>query len=75
MGKYKKGILGAFSGKVGTVIGSSWNWIDYICILCTKPLRPLRLKIASKLTRHASRFNTMPLISFRFLIFVSYNVG
>ena len=30
MGKYKKGILGAFSGKVGTVIGSSWNGIDYM---------------------------------------------
>ncbi len=30
MGKYKKGILGAFSGKVGTVVGSSWNGIDYM---------------------------------------------
>jgi uncharacterized protein DUF6266 len=30
MGTYKKGILGAFSGKVGTVIGSSWNGIEYM---------------------------------------------
>ncbi len=30
MGKYKKGILGAFSGKVGTVVGSTWNGIDYM---------------------------------------------
>lgn len=30
MGKYKKGILGAFSGKIGTVIGSSWNGIEYM---------------------------------------------
>jgi hypothetical protein len=30
MGKYKKGILGAFSGKVGTVVGSSWKGIDYM---------------------------------------------
>src|SRR6476660_2204228 len=30
MGKYKKGILGAFSGKIGTVIGSTWNGIDYM---------------------------------------------
>lgn len=30
MGTYKKGILGSFSGKVGTVIGSSWNGIDYM---------------------------------------------
>lgn len=30
MGKYKKGILGPFSGKVGTVVGSSWNGIEYM---------------------------------------------
>jgi hypothetical protein len=30
MGTYRKGILGPFSGKVGTVIGSSWNGIDYL---------------------------------------------
>ncbi len=30
MGKYIKGILGSFSGKIGTVIGSSWNGIEYM---------------------------------------------
>lgn len=30
MGKYAKGILGSFSGKIGTVIGSTWNGIDYM---------------------------------------------
>lgn len=30
MGTYKKGILGSFSGKVGTVVGSSWRGIDYM---------------------------------------------
>ena len=30
MGKYSKGILGSFNGKVGTVIGSTWNGIDYM---------------------------------------------
>lgn len=30
MGTYSKGILGSFSGKVGTVVGSSWNGIDYM---------------------------------------------
>ncbi|MEJ7778748.1 MAG: DUF6266 family protein [Daejeonella sp.] len=30
MGKYKKGILGPFSGKIGTVVGSSWNGIEYM---------------------------------------------
>lgn len=29
MGKYNKGILGAISGKVGTVIGSKWKGIRY----------------------------------------------
>jgi len=30
MGTIKKGVLGGFSGKVGTVVGSSWKGIDYI---------------------------------------------
>lgn len=30
MGKIKKGVLGGFSGKVGPVIGSSWNGISYM---------------------------------------------
>ncbi|MEJ7559336.1 MAG: DUF6266 family protein [Pedobacter sp.] len=30
MGKYKKGILGYFRGKVGTVIGSIWKGINYM---------------------------------------------
>ncbi|ACU04218.1 DUF6266 family protein [Pedobacter heparinus] len=30
MGKYKKGILGPFRGKVGTTVGSSWNGIFYL---------------------------------------------
>ena len=30
MGKFIKGLLGGFSGKVGTVIGSNWNGIDYM---------------------------------------------
>ncbi|WP_316735757.1 DUF6266 family protein [Pedobacter aquatilis] len=30
MATYKKGILGVFSGKVGTVIGSTWKGVDYM---------------------------------------------
>lgn len=30
MGKYKKGVLGYFRGKVGTVIGSVWKGIHYM---------------------------------------------
>ncbi|HTN20798.1 MAG TPA: DUF6266 family protein [Pelobium sp.] len=36
MGKYTQGILGAFSGKVGTVIGSSWRGINYMRSLSPK---------------------------------------
>ena len=30
MGTFEKGILGPFSGKVGTVIGGTWKGIDYM---------------------------------------------
>jgi len=30
MGTIKKGILGGFSGKVGTVIGGVWKGIEYM---------------------------------------------
>ena len=30
MGKIEKGILGGFSGKVGTVVGGNWKGIDYM---------------------------------------------
>ncbi|RYD98048.1 MAG: hypothetical protein EOP54_08935 [Sphingobacteriales bacterium] len=30
MATYKKGILGVFTGKVGTVVGSSWKGISYM---------------------------------------------
>lgn len=30
MGKIRKGVLGGFSGKVGPVIGFSWNGISYM---------------------------------------------
>ncbi|MFC5283241.1 DUF6266 family protein [Pedobacter alpinus] len=36
MGKYTQGILGAFSGKIGTVVGSSWRGIKYMRSLSAK---------------------------------------
>ena len=30
MGRYKNGINGAFSGKVGNVVGESWRGVDYM---------------------------------------------
>ena len=49
MGKIKQGILGGFRGKVGTVIGASWNGIAYMKGIhnLRKTLRlPLRWRIA-----------------------------
>lgn len=36
MGKYNLGILSAFSGKVGTIVGSSWRGIRYMRSLSAK---------------------------------------
>jgi len=40
MGTIKKGILGGFSGKVGTVVGSSWKGIAYMRSLPLKVKNP-----------------------------------
>jgi hypothetical protein len=40
MGKIKKGILGGFSGKVGTVVGASWKGISYMRSLPQKVRNP-----------------------------------
>lgn len=36
MGKIKQGILGAVSGKVGSVVGSTWNHVAYLRGFATK---------------------------------------
>ena len=40
MGKYVKGILGAISGLVGTVVGASYNGIDYLRSRPKKSTKP-----------------------------------
>jgi hypothetical protein len=40
MGTIKKGILGGFSGKVGTVVGASWKGISYMRSLPQKVRNP-----------------------------------
>jgi hypothetical protein len=52
MGKIKKGILGGFSGKVGTVVGANWKQISYIRSLPQKVRNPrteAQLKQRSKI--------------------------
>ncbi|MBQ4441983.1 MAG: hypothetical protein II899_07780, partial [Bacteroidales bacterium] len=48
MGKIKQGILGGFRGKVGTVIGASWNGISYMRGLAQSHKNP---KTASQTTQ------------------------
>ena len=57
MGRIRKGILGGFSGKVGTVVGSSWKGIAYMRSLPlkvknprTQPQRMQRSKFALSLS-------------------------
>jgi len=59
MGRITKGILGGFSGKVGTVVGSTWKGIDYMRSRSTKKKgtsSPLQLEQQQKF-RAASKFN------------------
>lgn len=51
MAKFVNGILGGFSGKVGTVIGACWNGIDYMRGLAasiTNPRTPAQLEQRAK---------------------------
>ena len=50
MGKIKQGILGGFRGKVGTVIGASWNGIAYMRGLAQSHKNP---KTAAQMTQRA----------------------
>ncbi len=55
MAIYKQGILGPFSGKVGTVVGSSWRGIAYIRSLAAKVGNPRTQKQVS----NRARFSTL----------------
>lgn len=51
MAKFVNGILGGFSGKVGTVIGACWKGIDYMRALATSitnPRTPAQLEQRAK---------------------------
>lgn len=44
MGQIKQGILGGFSGRVGTVVGSSWKSVHYMRALAVSISNPRTLK-------------------------------
>ena len=50
MGKFSKGILGGFSGKVGNVVGGNWKGIDYMRSKSSfKNLNPSEAQLAQQL--------------------------
>ena len=53
MGTIKKGILGGFSGKVGTVVGGAWKGINYMRSLPSKIRNPRTLSQRSHRTKFA----------------------
>ena len=60
MGKIKQGILGGFKGKVGTVIGASWNGIAYMRGLAQSVKNP---KTAAQLQQRAYFKDLQSLVS------------
>ena len=57
MGTIKKGILGGFSGKVGTVVGASWKGISYTRSLPQKVRNPRTQGQVSQRTKFAVTLN------------------
>ena len=57
MGTIKKGILGGFSGKVGTVVGASWRGIAYMRSLPQKVRNPRTDLQRSQRTKFALALN------------------
>jgi len=76
MSTIKQGILGGFSGKVGTVIGATWKGISYmrgIAASVTNPRTPAQLNQRAKFAT-ALRF-IQPLTPFLRVGFKNYAVG
>lgn len=57
MGEIKQGILGGFSGKVGTVIGSSWKKVSYMRAMAISINNPRTPKQQHQRTKFAMSMN------------------
>ncbi|MCW0482723.1 DUF6266 family protein [Gaoshiqia sediminis] len=75
MGKISQGILGGFSGKVGTVIGGSWKGIDYMRSVAASVSNPRTPAQMDQRTRFATAISFLqPLTSFIRVGFKNYAV-
>jgi len=59
MGRIKKGILGGFSGKVGTVVGANWKGIAYMRSFPLKVRDPKTLAQRSQRSKFALTVNLL----------------
>ncbi|WP_291530528.1 DUF6266 family protein [Bacteroides sp. UBA939] len=57
MGTIKQGILGGFSGKVGTVVGSTWKSVNYMRALAVSISNPRTEKQQDQRARFAEAIN------------------
>jgi hypothetical protein len=65
MGTIKKGILGGFSGKVGTVVGGSWKGISYMRSLPQSVKNPRTVGQVSQRSKFALTLNLLkPMTTF-----------
>ncbi|MDR2928498.1 MAG: DUF6266 family protein [Cytophagaceae bacterium] len=65
MGTIKKGILGGFSGKVGTVVGGSWKGISYMRSLPQSVKNPRTVGQVSQRSKFALTLNLLkPMTAF-----------
>jgi len=64
MGRLKKGINGPVSGKVGNVVGSSWNGIDYIKSLPKRRKEPTENELKNRYRFGLSQAWLSPLLVF-----------
>lgn len=71
MGLYVKGVLGSFSGKVGTVVGANWRSIDYLRSLPKPSKKPATAKQVEQRAKFALAVNFLSPL--RELINIGYN--
>lgn len=71
MGLYVKGVLGSFSGKVGTVVGANWRSIDYMRSLPKPSNKPATEKQVAHRAKFAMVINFLSPL--RELINVGFN--
>ena len=75
MGTINKGILGGFSGKVGTVVGGSWKGIEYMRSKSNKRVfQPSQKQIEQQLRFALTMYFLQPLSALLEITFASFAV-